>query len=172
MQAPLLQQLAYQELAAVAGAGPAAARRRADAWADDSGGAWCTIAQGCLAQVTADGLPGRRCVTGICMNDPSRSRSLTQATAHGLLSAVPHCYVALIGCFTAHTVACPQCRAPSCNALKEDAEGDGAHVIVDRCKSQNAIGETPRRPSDMYFRVASKLRSGHSHGHHALATPQ
>ncbi len=47
-QAPLLQQLAFQELAAVAQTAPG---RRAGLWADDSGGAWRAAVQPCLAQV-------------------------------------------------------------------------------------------------------------------------
>lgn len=50
LQAPLLQQLAFQEVAAVAGPGAPAARR-ADVWSDDSGATWRALAQPCLAQV-------------------------------------------------------------------------------------------------------------------------
>jgi hypothetical protein len=48
-QAPLLQQLAFQELAVVAQ--PPFAARRAGLWADDSGGTWRLAVQPCLQQV-------------------------------------------------------------------------------------------------------------------------
>jgi hypothetical protein len=48
-QAPLLQQLAFQELAAVAQ--PPFAARRAGLWADDSGGTWRCAILPCLQQV-------------------------------------------------------------------------------------------------------------------------
>ena len=54
-QAPALQQLAFQELAAVAAPGPVGVRRRADVWADDSGAAWRAAVQPLLDQVRRGG---------------------------------------------------------------------------------------------------------------------
>jgi hypothetical protein len=48
-QAPLLRQLAFQELAAIAQ--PPFAPRRAGLWADDSGGTWRAAVAPCLQQV-------------------------------------------------------------------------------------------------------------------------